>query len=93
LNQDKKIFLLHTMKDEFELPVVFDKKTILRQSFCSLGTPINLKIDVNGIEVLFEPDEERNYRAWIDPTKQEALIKVNPHLLKEIALAIESIVK
>ena len=36
-----------------------------------LGYTHKLYIDVNGIEVIFEPDEERNYRAVI-ATDQDA---------------------
>lgn len=80
------------MNEEFELPVMFDNRPYHFKAWI-LQFPLihKFQVDVDGIEVLFEPDEERSYRAWIDPTNQEALTKVNPHLLKEIALAIESI--
>jgi hypothetical protein len=82
------------MNDEFELPVVFDNKQYqFKTRLLQFPLTHKFQVDVNGIEVLFEPDENRNYRAWIDPTNQEALLKANTFLLKEIALAIESIVK
>jgi hypothetical protein len=78
------------MDEEFELPVVFDNKQYhFKARLLQFPLTHKFQVDVNGIEVLFEPDEERNYRAWIDPANQETLTKVNPHLLKEIALAIE----
>ena len=47
------------------------------------------QVEVNGQTVLFEPDEERNYRAFVDPEQMECKIKVE--LLKAIAEAIEEI--
>ncbi len=44
-----------------------------------------IQVYVNGTEVLFEPDEERNYRAYIDPTNKEGLEQAHIYLLKEIA--------
>ena len=82
------------MNEEFDLPVVFDNKQYhFKTRLLQLGYTHKFQVDVEGIEVLFEPDEQQEYRAWIDPANQEALTKVNPHLLKEIALAIESIIK
>ena len=80
------------MNEEFEIPVVFDNKQYhFKAKLLQLGFTHNFQVDVDGTEVLFEPDEEGAYRAWIDPANQDALLKVNPHLLKEIALAIESL--
>lgn len=82
------------MNEEFDLPVLFDNKQYhFKARLLQFPLTHKFQVDVNGIEVLFEPDEERNYRAWIEPTNKEALTKVNPHLLKEVAVAIESIVK
>ena len=46
-----------------------------------------------GEEVLFEPDEERNYRALVDTITLEKGKKLDIELLKAIASAIEAIVK
>jgi hypothetical protein len=40
---------------------------------------------------LFEPDEERNYRAYIDPTDTDAIDKVDKELLSTIIETIEAI--
>ena len=39
-------------------------------------------MNVNGTEVLFEVDEERAYRAYIDPTNKEAIDKADKELLQ-----------
>jgi hypothetical protein len=46
----------------------------------------------NGTEVLYEPDEERNYRAVIDPEKMEGMKQLIKSL-KALAGALETIVK
>jgi hypothetical protein len=83
------------MEEEFEIPVIYDNKQYhFKARLLQLGSYTHkIQVNVNGTEVLFEPDEERNYRAYIDPTNKEALEQANDYLLKEIALAIESIVK
>lgn len=71
------------MNEEFELPVVFDNRQYhFTSKLLQFGYTHKFQVDVDGTEVLFEPDEERKYRAWIDPANQEALLKANPHLLK-----------
>ncbi len=37
-----------------------------------LGYIHKLKVEVNGLEVLFEQDEEKNYRGVIDPQQVES---------------------
>ncbi len=43
-------------------------------------------MDINGSEVTYEPDEERNYRAIVDPEKLGGG-QINVDLLKAIAEA------
>ena len=83
------------MNEEFEIPIVYDNKQYhFKARLLQLGSyTYKIQVNVNGTEVLFEPDEERNYRAYIYPTNIEALEHAIIYLLKEIALAIESIVK
>lgn len=83
------------MDEEFEIPVLYNNQMLLfKAKLLILGSYTHkIQVDVYGTEVLFEMDEERNYRAHIDPTNTDALEKANIYLLKEIALAIESIVR
>ena len=50
-------------------------------------------MDIEGTKVLFEPDEERNWRALISFEDLQANKQLNRHLLKEIAEAIDAITK
>ena len=82
------------MYEEFGIPVVYNKQQYhFKARLLQLGSYTHkIQVNVNGTEVLFEPDEERSYRAYIDPTNKEALDKADIYLLKEIALAIQSII-
>ena len=82
------------MEDTFDIPVTYKEKELLFKSqLLILGYTHKISVDVNGTEVLFEPDEERNYRAVIGPEKMEGMKTIDKELLKAIAGAIETIVK
>lgn len=82
------------MEDTFDIPVTYRGKELLFKSqLLILGYTHKISVDVNGTEVLYEPDEERNYRAVIDLEKMEGMKTIEKELLKAIAGAIESIVK
>jgi hypothetical protein len=83
------------MEEEFEIPVVYDNRQYhFEARLLQLGCYTHkIRVNVNGTGVLFEPDEERNYSAYIDPTNKGALEQTDIYLLREIALAIESIVQ
>ena len=80
------------MEEEFEIPVVYKNQQLLfkaRRVIMGSYTQ-KIQVDVYGTEVFFEVDEERNYRAYIDPTNQQAIDKADKDLLQQIAEAIES---
>lgn len=54
------------MPDQFDLPITFNGKELSFPSeLLNYGTSHKIKVSVKEIDVLFEPDEERNYRAVI----------------------------
>ena len=57
-----------------------------------MGYTHKIVMQVNGMEVLFEPDEERNYRAVL-PGAENIKIKWDVDLLKAIARELETIFK
>ncbi len=83
------------MIEEFEIPVKYNNQQYhFKAKLLQLGSYTHkIQVDINGTEVLFEPDEDRSYRAGINPTNQQALLKADTFLLKEIALSIESILR
>ncbi|MBC7828063.1 MAG: hypothetical protein H7122_09970 [Chitinophagaceae bacterium] len=82
------------MDDSFEIPVLFNQKELLFPArLLHQGFTHKIKVDVNGLTIIFEPDEEGNYRAIIDDILLEKANEINISLLKTIAVAIESIVR
>lgn len=78
--------------EAFELPVHYRGEELqFPAELKQIGYSHRIVVNVYGTEIFFEPDEERNYRALVDPDK---LVKqVNAELLKAIAESIEAIVK
>lgn len=83
------------MSDDFEIPVVYkNQQQHFKARLLLLGSYTHkIEVDVFDVTVLFEVDEERNYRAYVDPQNKEAIDKIDVALLKEIAIAIETIVQ
>lgn len=53
------------------------------------GYTHKIAVNVNGIEIIFEPDEERNYRAVLtEPDLKNS--KLDPQLIKTIAEELEA---
>lgn len=88
------ICLMDSIADEpFDLPVTYKKKELYFPArLLLLGYTHKFEVQVNGQTVLFEPDEERNYRAVVDPEQLEKS-KLDVDLLKSIAGTLETIVK
>ena len=80
------------MEEEFDIPVVYkNEQLFFKAKRLILGSYTQkIQVDVYGTEVFFEVDENRNYRAYIDPTNHEAIDKADKDLLQQIVEAIES---
>ena len=82
------------MSDSFDIPVSYKgNKIMYPASLISTGYTYKIQVDVYGKLISFEPDEERNFRAVINWDDLHEAGNVDKELLKEIAQAIESIVK
>jgi hypothetical protein len=57
------------------------------------GYVVAFEVDVAGQLVMFEPDEERSYRAVLPAAQLTEGAKIEPGLLKAIAEVIESLIK
>jgi len=79
---------------DFELPVIFDRKNLaFHGKFLDYGYSSKIEMDIEGTKVLFEPDEERNWRALISFEDLQANKKLNSELLKVIAESLDAIRK
>jgi uncharacterized metal-binding protein YceD (DUF177 family) len=80
------------MDEDFELPVQHEGKELLFTSrLLHYGYLHRFEVEVNGQKVLFEPDEERNYRAMVDPLEVDRMKKKDIDLLQAIAEALQSL--
>ena len=80
------------MYEPFDLPVIYKGEELLFPAHLKqLGFTHCLVVDMYGQEVLFEPDEEQNYRAIVEQEKLSKPISVE--LLHAIAEAIERLLK
>lgn len=80
------------MNETFDIPVNYKGEALLFPAQLQhTGYTHRFLVEVYGEEVFFEPDEERSYRALVDPEQLTQTLNVD--LLKAIAEAIESILK
>ena len=82
------------MDYDLEVPVTYkNQELIFFAKFIQFGYSYKFEVDVNGIIVFFEPDEERNFRAIIDPTIDHGNHKIDKELIQLIAEEMEAILK
>ena len=80
------------MEEEFELPVKYKgEEQMLNAKLIVTGYKHKFCVDVNGQNIIFEPDDENIYRAIIPYDDIPKSKHVDIELLKEIAKAIEGI--
>jgi hypothetical protein len=77
------------MEDEFVLPVTFKgKEWEFPARLLHYGYSVKLEVDMEGTKILFEPDEERNWRAVIPYEELEKYKKIKTELLKAVSEVI-----
>ena len=82
------------MDNDFEVSVTYKNQELnFSAKFIPFGYSFKFEVDVNGIPVFFEPDEERSFRAIIDLSIENAHYKINVELLKLIADTLEDLFK
>ncbi len=80
------------MFDLFDLPVEYKGKEILFPAeLLPMGFTHKIKVNVEGTDILFEPDEERNYRAVIANTDVERMATSNKDLLQLICRTLDDL--
>lgn len=74
------------MSNPFDLPVTFNGKEMLfAAELLPMGFSYKIKVTVENIDVLFEPDEEKNYRATVSNDDRDSASKLNRELLQAIS--------
>ena len=80
------------MEENFELPVPYKgQENCFQATLVVTGYTYQIIVDVGGQNIIFEPDEERNYRAVIPYLDIANRKSVDVGLLQSIAAAIENI--
>jgi hypothetical protein len=80
-------------EESFILPVEYQHKTIEFPALLRIFAHTHkIEIQVGETAIVFEPDEERNYRAVVNP-EEVHLRQIDTSLLKAIAGALETAFK
>jgi hypothetical protein len=80
------------MEDSFSIDVDFrGKEYSFEARLVAVGYTHKFCIVINGIEVTFEPDEERNYRAILNTSELSSIKEVDIELIKAVGEKFQSI--
>jgi hypothetical protein len=80
-------------EDVYEIPVHYrGEEVLVPAQLIVSGYTHKFRVELGGHEVFFEPDEERNYRAMLDPDHRDSA-KIDVAFLQAIAAGIEAAVK
>jgi hypothetical protein len=80
--------------EDFYLPVEHNgQEHNFKASLVAFGHTHKFHVDINGQTVIFEHDEERNYRAVIPYEELTGSKKVDAELLRSISVFLEEIFK
>ncbi len=82
------------MEDSFSIDLDFrGKEYCFEARLATVGYTHKFYIVINGVEVTFEPDEERNYRAILNSSDQSSIKGVDIELIKAVGEKIQSILQ
>lgn len=82
------------MEEPFDLMIQYKGESYnLEAALVAYGYAYKFNVVVNGQIIVFEADEEGNYRALINHNELEKKQNIDIELLKKIAEALEAIVK
>jgi hypothetical protein len=82
------------MSESFILELSFQNKTYeLEAGFQRYGYTYQIAVIIDGLTVLFEPDEEGSYRALVNPEQIEESKILSIGLLQVITQKLEELAK
>jgi hypothetical protein len=82
------------MNEPFDLPVLYNNKELLLPAqLHQYGYSFKIEVEVNGTPVFFERDEDRNWRAIIDPSTTEVNRSLISELLQAISTSIQQLLE
>ena len=82
------------MDDAIEIPVSYKSKDLtFIVKFLQFGYSYKFEVDVIGTIVLFERDEERKWRAIVQPANEKVQNIIDKELIQLIGESLEAILK
>ena len=82
------------MDEGFEIPVMYNgKEEQFPARLLAYGYSYKIEVEINNSLILFEPDEERNWRAQSSPDDIDKNKKISTGLLEAIAHSLEEITR
>jgi hypothetical protein len=82
------------MENDFLLPVTYNGKEMeLPAKLHNYGYSSKLEVEIHGTKIIFEPDEERKWRALIPHEDLAANKNISRGLLEAVVRVIEDITK
>jgi hypothetical protein len=78
--------------DEFEIPIIYKGvETAFSAKVLQLGYTYKIKVEIDGIMVLFEPDENRQFRAILANPEADIGKPVDKDLIENIVQMLNSL--
>ena len=82
------------MLEPFELPVSFrGEELLLPARMIPTGYTHKFEVEVKDVMYYFEPDEEGNYRAMVEPIVIQTIKNADRELLEAVAASIEAVLR
>jgi len=82
------------MPESFELPVDFEGGELsFPAELITTGFTHKIKVTIEGINIFFEPDEEKNYRATAADADRDKAGRLNKRLLQAISETLHELFK
>ena len=82
------------MEEGFKLPIIYKgQEREFEATLLTTGYTHKFHVDIDGVGVYFEPDEERNYRAIIDENALAKQLKPDLELVGLVGDKIEELFK
>jgi hypothetical protein len=79
------------MNETIDIPIIYKgKELIFKAKVVKFGYIHRFEVEVDGYSVIFEPDEERNYRVILNPVDDKNS-KIDLELLKQISETLQSL--
>jgi hypothetical protein len=80
------------MDEAFTIPILLQgKEYSFDARLVTVGYTHKFIVTINGLEVMYEPDEERQYRAILDANDNGSVTDSNRALIKAVGEKIQSI--